>query len=282
LTVEAAESFAMAWSFPALPFFSLAITGVVYVRGWRRIRRTRPNAVPPWRAVCFFLGIGWLWIAIASPIDALDDLLLAAHMTQHFILMSVAPPLFALGAPVVPLLRGLPRPVLRGVINPLLRSPSFRKLLEVVKQPVFAWLAMNLAFVGWHVPAAFELALRSEMWHTAEHLCFFATSLAFWWTVIQPWPSNPAWNGWALVPYLVTADIVNTGLSAFLVFSGRVLYPTYAEAPRVFGISALNDQMAAGAGMWFFGSLIFLVAAVGFMFKLLSPSSRVFRAVASF
>jgi putative membrane protein len=42
-------------------------------------------------------------------------------------------------------------------------------------------------------------------------------------------------------------------LSAILAFSDRVLYPSYAEAPRLFGLSALQDQVAAGAFMWVVG-----------------------------
>jgi cytochrome c oxidase assembly factor CtaG len=227
--------------------------------------------LPLWHAISFFLGLASVWIAIASPINALDDLLLSAHMTQHLILMSVAPPLILLGAPTVPLLRGLPLAVTRAVIGPLLRARWFRTLTDFLKHPIVGWFAMNIAFVGWHTTRAFELALRSEAWHTVEHLCFFLTSLAFWWTVIQPWPSKAVWSRWTVILYLLTADLVNTGLSAFLAFCGRVLYPTYAEAPRVFRLSPLNDQIAAGAGMWFFGSLIFLIAAVFVLFRLLSP-----------
>jgi putative membrane protein len=274
LITEVPDNLATAWSFPAGPGLSLIIAGAVYFRGWRRARLTRPQELPLWRAACFFLGIGAIWIAIASPIDALDDLLLSAHMTQHLILMSIAPPLLILGAPTVPLLRGLPGPVLQMVVDPLLRARWFRNVLDVIKHPVFGWLAMNLAFVGWHVPAAFELALRSERWHTVEHLCFFLTSLAFWWTVIQPWPSKAVWSRWVIIPFLLAADIVNTGLSAFLAFCGRVLYPTYAEAPRAFNLSPLNDQVAAGAGMWVFGSVIFLIAALVNMGRILSPSYR--------
>jgi len=272
LITEVPDNLVTAWSFPVWPGLSLMVTCGLYFRGWQRARITRQQELPRWRAVCFFLGIAALWIAIASPINALDDLLLSAHMTQHLILMSVAPPLLVLGAPTVPLLRGLPGPVLETVVDPLLRAWRFRNALDVIKHPVFGWLSMNLAFLGWHVPAAFELALHSEAWHTIEHLCFFLTSLAFWWTVIQPWPSKAVWSRWAIIPYLIAADIVNTGLSAFLAFCGRVLYPTYAQAPRAFSLSPLDDQVAAGAGMWVFGSLIFLIAALATMFQLLSPS----------
>ena len=54
-----------------------------------------------------------LWLALASPIDPMGQFLLTAHMAQHLILMSIAPPLVILGAPQVPLLRGLPRGSIR-------------------------------------------------------------------------------------------------------------------------------------------------------------------------
>lgn len=255
------SDYAHSWTFPALPCISLAATWVVYMHGWWRVRSRRGGELPPWRAVCFSLGLVSLWIAICSPIDALDDLLLAAHMTQHFLLMSVAPPLIALGAPTVPMLSGLPRHVFR-VFAPIFRARWVRTARDFIVYPLVAWIAMNLAYVLWHVPAMFELALGSEDWHTVEHLCFFLTSLAFWWVVIQPWPSRAAWSRWAMIPYLLAADLINTIVSAFLTFSGRVLYPTYARAERVSSLSALSDQIAAGTGMWFFGSLVFLLAAV--------------------
>ena len=115
-----------AWSSWAFPFWATAgllATALLYLRGWRKIRRTRPLIFPPWRAWCFLGGLFSLWIAIASPLDTLDGLLLVAHMTQHLILMSVVPPLLLLGAPAVPLLRGLPRSVLRDGLGPFFRSP---------------------------------------------------------------------------------------------------------------------------------------------------------------
>jgi putative membrane protein len=162
--------------------------------------------------VCFSLGLISLWIAICAPIDALDDLLLAAHMTQHFLLMSLAPPLIVLRAPTVPLLSGLRRAALR-VFATLFRARWMRAAGNVIVHPLVAWIAMNTAYVLWHVPTMFELALRSENWHTVEHLCFFLTSLAFWWVVIQPWPSHPLWSRWAMIPYSLSADLINTIVS---------------------------------------------------------------------
>lgn len=259
-----------AWSFPLVPFLALSLLGLLYLRGWPLARRTRPHELPTWRAVSFFAGLMSLWIALASPIDALDDFLLSAHMIQHFILMSVAPPLIVLGAPAVPLLRGLPRRVIRAFLRPLFRARWFHSVARLVVHPVSAWLAMNIAYLGWHVPAIFELTFRSEQIHNFEHFCFFATSVAYWWVVFAPWPNRRRWPAWTVIPYLLSADIVNTILSATLAFSGRVLYPSYAHAERVSSLTALQDQIAAGAEMWFLNSAVFLTPAVLFVFRVLT------------
>src|SRR6476646_8658411 len=101
------------WAFHPWIVLSLLVTGWIYWRGWRALQFTRPAQFPVWRLACFFAGLSTLWLAIASPLDSLSGMLLFAHMAQHLILMSVAPPLVLLGAPVVPLLRGLPRWVVR-------------------------------------------------------------------------------------------------------------------------------------------------------------------------
>ena len=124
---------------------------------------------------------------------------------------------------------------------------------------MLGWLAFAVATVAWHVPALYELALHSHFWHHVQHLCFLSTGLLFWWPVLQPWPSRPRWPRWAMIPYLLLADIQNTALSAALVFSERILYPTYLTVPRLWGISALDDQTAAGVMMWVPGSLAYLV-----------------------
>ena len=105
---------------------------------------------------------------------------------------------------------------------------------------------MGAAMFAWHVPGLYELALRSSSWHEVEHACFFFASIIFWWPVIQPWPSHAQWPRWAMVPYLVIADLQNTVLSAVLVFSDKILYPSYAAGPSLFGFTPPEDQAAAG------------------------------------
>lgn len=258
------------WSAPAVPLASLSLGLIVYLRGWWIARRTRVHELPVWRMVCFVCGVMSLWIALASPIDALDDYLLAAHMLQHFILMSIAPPLIVLGAPLVPMLRGLPRIVIR-VLRPVFQARWVHATARTITYPVFAWVAMNVAYLGWHFPALFETTFRSEQIHDFEHLCFFGTSLLFWWVVISPWPARTRWPRWAIIPYLLSADLLNTVLSATLAFAGKVLYSSYADAPRVCFLTPLKDQVAAGAEMWVLNSTVMLIPAVVIAVRELSP-----------
>lgn len=258
------------WDVPWAVTAALAVTAAIYVRGWLQIRHTRAELFPRWRLLAFLGGIVAIFVAVASPLDTFSETLLFMHMAQHFVLMSVAPPLIVLGAPVAPMLRGLPRGVIRA-LRPLFRTGVIGGLGTFLTGPKVAWLAMNVAYVGWHIPKAYEFALASENWHNFEHACFFFTSVMFWWPVIAPWPYRETFSRWLLLPYLVLADLVNTGLSAFLCFSGRLLYPSYAAVPRLFGLSALNDQIAAGAFMWVMGSTVFLVPAMGIVVTLLSP-----------
>ena len=269
-TVTVADLFTR-WEVPWVVTVALLLTAIIYTRGWLRIRRTRPAQFPAWRLWCFLGGIAALFIAVASPLDTFSGSLLFMHMAQHYVLMSIAPPLVVFGAPVVPMLRGLPRWVIRVPLRPVFASGVLPELEAILTKPVVAWLLMNLAYIGWHIPVAYETALASENWHNLEHACFFFTNVAFWWPVIHPWPSRHATARWLLIPYLMLADVVNTAISAFLCFAGRLLYPSYGMIARPLGLSALDDQAAAGAFMWVCGSMVYLIPAVIIVVQLLSP-----------
>jgi cytochrome c oxidase assembly factor CtaG len=262
------------WSPPIVLTGTLIVSGVIYIRGWFAIRKTRPNQFPLWRLASFLLGLAIIWLAIASPLDGFADALLSAHMVEHLLLMSFAPPLLLLSYPVVPLLRGLPRVVTVHLIGPLIRITMLRKLGHLLIIPLVAWLAMNLTFLGWHVPAAYDFALEHERWHEFEHLCFLGTSILFWWPIVHPWPTREIYAQWLLLLYLVMADIVNTVLSAFLAFCDRPVYGYYLKEQNAFHISPLSDQRAGAVVMWVIGSLIFLVPAIVVTVRLLQPRER--------
>lgn len=249
------------WSCDAKMTLGVVALLVLYLRGWLVLHGTLPARFPRWRLFAFTGGLVVLWLALASPLDAFSSLLLSAHMVQHLLLMSVAPPLILLGAPLLPLLRGLPRKIARDGVGPFLTWPGLRRFGNALTNPVTCWIVMAVTLLGWHVPAAFDLALRSPGWHKAEHACFFGAWVLFWWPVVRPFPGKPRWPLWSVPVYLLAADLLNTALSAILTFSDHVLFRPYLEAPRLFGTTALSDQSCAGVIMWVPGSLVFLIPA---------------------
>jgi len=262
------------WSPPVFLTTAALFTAAVYTRGWFAIRRTRTEQFSAWRLIAFQFGLLTLWLAIGSPLDGFADALLSAHMIEHLLLMSFVPPLMLLGLPSVPLLRGLPRVLTVHLLGPFLRMKSLRGIGHLLTTPVVAWTAMNLLFLGWHIPAAYDFALEHERWHDFEHICFLGSSILFWWPIIRPWPTTARNQRWLLLPYLVGADIVNTALSAFLAFCDRPVYAYYLKQPNSFGIAPLADQVAGAVIMWVIGSAVFLVPAIFLTVRLLQTGTR--------
>jgi cytochrome c oxidase assembly factor CtaG len=232
-----------------------------------------PELISPWRLAAFLAGIFSLWIAIGSPLEVFDDVSLSVHMVQHLLLMSVAPPLILLSMPTLPLLQGLPRWLTRGIVAPILRWGGVKKLGHFITDPAIGWLAAALALIAWHIPAVFELSLRSDGWHKFEHATFFGAGILFWWPVIQPWPSLARWPRWSIPLYLFFGSLPCDALSGFLAFCDRVVYTPYLSAPQIFTASPLQDQELAAAMMWTCVTIIFLIPAVLVTIQMLSPKN---------
>ena len=268
-----AQSVWESWTIPVPLTLLTILAAFLYLRGWLLLRSASVNAIPSWRAASFFLGLFLIWAALGSPFAAFDEELLTVHMVQHLLLMTIAPPLILLGAPLMPLLHGLPRRFVQGALGTMFRWPPLQRVGRIISQPTFCWLSAAAALVGWHIPAIFTLALHSEGWHVVEHACFLGTGFLFWWPVIQPWPSVAVWPRWSILLYLFLATVPCDILSAFLAFCDRVVYPDYLSVPRQFGISALADQQCAGALMWTCVTFVYLVPAVILTMGLLAARS---------
>jgi putative membrane protein len=237
---------------------------VLYLAGWERLGRDRLRAVSAWRLVSFFSGLGVLWTALASPLSSLDQHWLTVHMVQHLLLMNVCAPLLLLSAPFVVLARVLPRAVVTGVSRGLQSRTG-----TLLTHPCVTWLFAAAVVVGWHVPAVLTLTLHSHFWHGVQHGSFLLAGLLFFWPVVLPWPAVAAWPRWAFPLYLFLATLPCDVLSAFLAFSGRVVYPHYAQEAG--SASALADQALAGALMWCVVTVGYLLPAILITLKLLQP-----------
>ena len=237
----------------------------VYSVGRRRLLRAgRRTAArfPRWRQLSFVFGWLGLLVAIATPLDAAAERSLSAHMIQHMLLALVVPPLWWFGAPAMPMLMGLPRSWRSGVVGPIFAAPWFRAALRRAIHPVVGWVLMAVTTLGWHVPAAYELAIQNPTWHLIEHVSMLGAGLVFWLPVVAPFPYRSPWPRIALTPYLVSADLVNTVVSAALAFADTPVYSWYGKLAAARGVDAVLDQQLAAGLMWVPGNLVYLIPAM--------------------
>jgi putative membrane protein len=234
----------------------LFLIALVYFYEWLRVAWLVPHGVKGWRVWSFFVGLLLIWVGLGSPLTHLDHDLLTVHMVQHLLLMTLAPPLILLGAP----LKLLPqRPV--------------QRLGELIARlhPAVGWLGATATLVVWHIPSVFMLGLRSQVWHGVEQASFLVTGLLFWWPVVEASRNALKWPESSILLYLFFATLPCDILSGFLVFCDRVVYPVYLSSPPRFGLTALEDQQCAGALMWTCVTVVYLIAGVVFAARLLSP-----------
>src|SRR5277367_4843550 len=245
----------------------LIIVAVVYLRGWYRLRNGFPYVLPMWRLAAFMGGLLLIWTAAGSPLAGLDHYFLTAHMAEHLLVMTVCAPLILLGAPVLVLTYALPG----DFVEPLLQRPTLQKFGRRLTHPLVCWLAATAAVIGWHVPALFELGMRSALWHGVQQVSFLFAGLLFWWPVVRPWPTLDRGPHWGIPLYLFLATLPCDALSASLTFCARVVYPHYLPAHGAFDISPLRDQECAGALMWVWVTFAYLLPAAAVTIQILSP-----------
>jgi cytochrome c oxidase assembly factor CtaG len=243
---------------------------MVYLTEWLRFRRLDRESVGGWHSASFALGLLFTWDATASPLSVFDHEMLTAHMVQHLLLMTLAPPLILLGVPVKPLVHGPLQRFLQAIGRPL-RSAPIQKIGRALTHPALCWFAAAGTLVVWHIPWMFTLGLRSQMWHGIEQVSFLTSGLLFWWPVVQPCRSASKWPESSFLVYLFLATLPCDILSGVLVFCDRVVYPVFLSSSQSFGLSALEDQQCAGALMWTCVTIVYLIAAAAFAARLLSP-----------
>lgn len=250
--------------------------GAMYVVGWRRLRHVTPAIAPAWRLILYLLGLLAIALALLSPIDTLGSLLFVAHMAQHELLTMAAPPLLLLGNPLPIILWALPSRGRRWAGRLLAPGGAVRAVLRTSTFLPVAWVVYVVTLWGWHHPVAYGLSLRIGAVHDAQHLSFFLTAVLFWWPIIDPAPHVRGYVHHAFrVIYAVPAALQSQALGLVFAFLATgVLYPHYVAVPRVLGLSAEQDQSAAGLLMMQVEGFVYLAVILGLVAGLLRREER--------
>ncbi|WP_337172751.1 cytochrome c oxidase assembly protein [Gemmatimonas aurantiaca] len=209
---------------------------------------------PPQR-MAFFTALALLFVTLNGPLHDLSDFyLFSAHMVQHLILTLVVPPLMIVGTP-------------GWMLRPLLRRPALFRLARRHTSVVACFVWFNVVLALWHLPPMYNLALAYHPVHILQHLMFIAASVLMWWPLLSPLPELPRAPYPAQMLYCFLMVIPMSIISIYIAMADTLLYPAYAVAPRIMGITPMEDQQYGGLIMWIPGGVFFYAVMTVIFFK---------------
>jgi putative membrane protein len=223
-------------------------------RPWQT-RFTASAPIPTARRVSFFAGLACAVLALLSPLEPLaDDYLLSAHMVQHLLLTLAIPPLIYYGLP-------------EWFYAACARSGRPWRVWRTLTQPVLAFAIFQLPFSLAHAPIFYDLTLRNQPVHIAEHLVFIGTAFVAWWPLLAPGRAYGQLTPGAQLLYLFAQTAPGQLVGALITIGDGVLYSKYAAAPRIWGLSPLADQQLGGLIMWIGTGTVYLGAMAYVFFR---------------
>jgi cytochrome c oxidase assembly factor CtaG len=250
------------WTFEPGAIAALAIVSVVYVRRWRTARAEGgPRAAGGRHLAAFIAAMLTIVVAIISPIDRLAEQLFAMHMIQHVLLLDVA---------AILLLLSLTKHILRPVTR---RLQTVEEAAGPLATPAFAVAVYVIVMWVWHLPSLYDAALRHPYVHVVEHLCFAGAGLLYWWHLLSPIRTRQ-FRGLQPVIYMASTKVLVGMLGIGLTFAPNALYAFYEHQPRIWGLSATDDQAVAGAIMAIEQSVVMGIALAWLFVRALGESEQ--------
>ncbi len=243
-----------AWVLDPFVVVALVCAAVLYWRG-----SSRSHGLRPWEVRCYWTGWAILAIALVSPLHAMGEVLFAAHMTQHELMMLVAAPLLVLGRPVVAYLWAIPMAYRKAAAAPF-TSAAFQGIWKWASRPLPAWWLHGLALWLWHVPSLYQATVSNNAVHALQHLSFLLTALLFWWALLRA-PAARREYGMAAM-YVFGTALHSSILGALLTFAPTPWYPVYLQTSWAWGLSAIEDQQLGGLIMWVPAGAVYTIAAL--------------------
>ncbi|MGH9103552.1 MAG: cytochrome c oxidase assembly protein [Acidimicrobiales bacterium] len=248
------------WQVEPLALASLAVlvvVGAAYLRAVRRLTR-RGRSWSGWRVASFLGGLAVVVVAVDSGVASYDDSVFTVHVVQHLLLMSLAPPLLALGAPVTLALQTTSRTTKTVLLRVLHSWP-----VRILSNPGVAFaLAMGTMYVYFLSPV-YVLSVEHPLFHDYAHLHFLVAGCLFWWPIVSEDPM-PRQLGYA-------ARMGMLGLAVpFNAFLGVAIMNMSSP---IASVHTLADTHAGGAILWASNEL-FTLGALAVLFARWSRSEE--------
>jgi putative membrane protein len=235
----------------------LAALYIIWTGSKNRDAAGKPiNPIGAGQRITFLSGLVVLVIALNPPLDDISDYyLLTAHMIQHMLLMFAVVPLLLIGTP-------------GWLIGKLLAPRLLNQVWSAVTQPIPAFLISNVILIGWHLPFAYDAAIRHQPIHVAEHNAFLLAAMISWWPVLGPvMPGRQRMAPPLQCLYLFALSLPSGILGAFITLSSPNVYKSYVGVPEIWGIDRGMDHELAGLLMWVLAGMIYLAFITTIFFR---------------
>jgi cytochrome c oxidase assembly factor CtaG len=235
-----------------------------------------PGPAGPGREViAFYAGLAVAALALVSPLGYWSGEFIWVRSLQDILLAVVAPPLIVLGAPWLPLRRGLELALRRG---PGLAVPAAPAPGTVAKRSAPRWLswpvavtaAFTVVWCGWHVPALYDAALRHPVVYAAEVVSYLGVGVAFWLQLIGSRPLTPRFPPLLRVMLIAGTVVTSTILGMVLGFGANVIYPAYQLVGHHHLLTVVADQQVGGAELWVLVLPSYIIAGVALLVRWLN------------
>ena len=193
----------------------------------------------------FYAALATIFLSLNGWLHDLSDwYLFSAHMVQHLLLTILMPPLLLVGVP-------------GWMLRPLLGVRGVGAVMRALTRPKVCFAAFQLTIAAWHLPVLYNQAMASHEIHIVQHLFFMVTAVMLWWPILSQMPELPRLSYPMQMLYLFLATLPMAVVAVYITYSQTLLYPAYSAAPRILGLSPMQDQLLGGLIMWIPGGLIF-------------------------
>lgn len=225
---------------------------VTHVLGPKAVAPGEP-AVTRRQRIYFTAAVLLLWAASDWPMhDISEEYLYGAHMIQHMLITLVIPPLFLLA---------MPEWLARLIVSTDGTSGVWVRRLT---RPVAAAVLFNVLIALTHLKPVVNFSIENGVFHYFVHLSVFTGALLMWMPVVSPLPELRASYPGQMI-FLFLNSILPTVPGAFLTVADNPIYRVYNHNVRLWDISAVADQQAAGLIMKLGGGF-YIWALIAFLF----------------
>ena len=272
------------WSANVVALAAYAVAAVTHLLGVRDAAtdaRRQGRPLPPGqvrRAVAFQAGLLLAVLAVVSPIGYWSYRYIWVRNFQDVILTIAAPALIVLGAPWLPLRRGLGlagrdrraagapgAPNEPGGSDAAARdwSPGWPVL------PIVVTVMFCAAWWVWHLPGPFDAAVRSPAVYALETITYLAAGILMWLQLVESPPLRPQLPPLRRIALVLVLAASGTVLGLIRAYGPGVAYPAYLDSGRSVA-AVVSDQQAGGAILWVIPLIPLSILAVGLATRWLS------------